>query len=91
MTDLPGVDAWMPAGLCEEGLVERVPLPRLHGPDTPAAEDLPRFVGRLAAALDRQVHRALECRRSAEADCRLLPLTWDGVFARIESGWREIT
>ncbi|MCK7512374.1 MAG: glycosyltransferase [Desulfobacterales bacterium] len=37
MTDLPGVDAWMPAGLCAEGLVERVPLPRLVGADTPGA------------------------------------------------------
>jgi glycosyltransferase involved in cell wall biosynthesis len=90
MTELPGVDAWMPEGLCEEGRVERVPLPRLIGPDTPVAADLPAFVERLAEALSRQLARSLECGRSLEACARLAPLSWEGVFRRIESGWREL-
>ncbi len=91
MTDLPGLDSWMPAGLCENGHVERVALPRLDGPDTPVAEDLPRFVAELAAALTRQVKRTLECGRTPEADCRLEPLTWEGVYTRIEAEWNDLS
>jgi glycosyltransferase involved in cell wall biosynthesis len=90
MTDLPGLDSWMPEGLCAEGLVERVPLPRLIGPDTPQPEDLPAFVERLAAALNRQLHRRLECGRPGDTRCRLEPLTWASVFARMQSSWREL-
>jgi glycosyltransferase involved in cell wall biosynthesis len=90
MTDLPGLDSWMPNGLCAEGLVERLPLPRLTGPDTPQAEDLPAFVERLAEALNRQLHRRLECGRPGDARCRLEPLTWAGVFARMQSSWHEL-
>jgi glycosyltransferase involved in cell wall biosynthesis len=90
MTDLPGLDSWMPEGLCAEGLVERVPLPRLIGPDTPRPEDLPAFVERLAEALNRQLARSLECGRPADPHGRLDPLTWTGVFERMESFWREL-
>jgi glycosyltransferase involved in cell wall biosynthesis len=90
MTDLPGVDSWMPEGLCAEGLVERVPLPRLSGPDTPVADDLPAFVERLAEALTRQLARSLECFRPAEPDDRLKPLSWSGVFEKVQEGYREL-
>ena len=92
MTDLPGLDSWMPAGLSADGLVERVPLPRLTGPDTPHPEDLPVFVERLAAAISRQLARSVECSRAPAArNCRLDPLTWQGVFQTMESSWRELT
>jgi glycosyltransferase involved in cell wall biosynthesis len=90
MTDLPGLDAWMPDRLCAEGLVERVPLPRLIGPDTPQPEDLPVFVERLAEAISRQLARSLECGRKAETEGSLEALTWDGVFKRMQSSWREL-
>jgi glycosyltransferase involved in cell wall biosynthesis len=90
MTDLPGIDSWMPEGLCAEGLVERVPLPRLIGPDTPRSEDLPAFVERLAEALNRQLARSLECGRPVDMRCRLEPLRWAGVFERMQSSWREL-
>jgi glycosyltransferase involved in cell wall biosynthesis len=90
MTDLPGVDSWMPESLCAEGLVERVPLPRLTGPDTPLADDLPIFVERLTEALNRQLARSLECGRAAEADCRLKRLSWSGVFEKVQAGYREL-
>jgi glycosyltransferase involved in cell wall biosynthesis len=90
MTDLPGLDSWMPAGLSAEGLVERVPLPRLTGPDTPQPEDLPAFVERLAEALTRQLRLSLECGRPSDRHCRLDALTWAGVFERIQSSWREL-
>jgi glycosyltransferase involved in cell wall biosynthesis len=90
MTDLPGVDSWMPEGLCAEGRVERVPLPRLTGPDTPVADDLPAFVERLAGALNRQLARSWECGRAAEPDCRLAPLSWSGVFEKVQAEYREL-
>jgi glycosyltransferase involved in cell wall biosynthesis len=90
MTDLPGLDAWMPDRLCAESLVERVPLPRLIGPDTPQPEDLPVFVERLAEAISRQLARSLECGRKAETEGSLEALTWDGVFKRMQSSWREL-
>lgn len=90
MTDLPGVDSWMPEGLCAEGWVERVPLPRLTGSDTPVADDLSAFVERLAEALNRQLTRSLECGRATEPDCRLEPLSWSGVFEKVLAGYREL-
>jgi glycosyltransferase involved in cell wall biosynthesis len=90
MTDLPGVGSWMPEGLCADGLVERVPLPRLTGPDTPVADDLPAFVEQLAEALGRQLSRSLECARAAEPDCRLKPLAWSGVFGKMQAAYREL-
>ena len=91
MTDLPGVDAWkLPAGLCAEGFVKRVQLPRLVGPDTPAPADLPAFVAQLAEALSRQLARSLECGRAAEPDCRLKGLSWSGVFEKVQAGYREL-
>jgi hypothetical protein len=70
--------------------VERVPLPRLIGPDTPRSEDLPAFVERLAEALNRQLARSLECGRPVDMRCRLEPLRWAGVFERMQSSWREL-
>jgi glycosyltransferase involved in cell wall biosynthesis len=90
MTELPGLDSWMPAGLCESGQVERVALPRLTGPDTPLAAELPAFVERLAEAIGRQVARSLACGRGEDACARLAPLTWKGVCAEVESVWREL-
>jgi glycosyltransferase involved in cell wall biosynthesis len=90
MTDLPGIDSWMPEALCAEGLVERVPLPRLTGPDTPVADDLPEFVERLTDALNRQLTRSLECGWAAEPDCRLKPFSWSGVFEKMQAGYREL-
>jgi glycosyltransferase involved in cell wall biosynthesis len=90
MTDLPGVDSWMPEGLCAQGFVERVPLPQLIKADTPVADDLPRFVEELAEALNRQLARSLECGRALGVACRLAPLSWKGVFEKMQAGYREL-
>jgi hypothetical protein len=90
MTDLPGVDSWMPPELCANGCVERVSLPRLIGADTPVADDLPRFVVELAAALNRQLARSLECGRATDVLCRLAPLSWKGVFEKMQAGYNEL-
>ena len=90
MTDLPGIDSWVPDGLCAEGLVERVLLPRLTGPDTPVADDLPEFVERLADALNRQLAASLQFGRATEPDGRLKPLSWSGVFEKMQAVYREL-
>jgi len=88
ISDLPGMDGWMPEGLCEEGLVERVPMPRLVGLDTPHPDDVPVFVDDLAAALSVQLRRAASRSNRPDAACHLAPLTWRGVFEKVKAVYR---
>jgi len=90
VTDLPGLDSWMPENLCADRVVEKVPLPRLTGPDTPVSEDLPRFVDDLADALSRQLEMAAACRGEAGIACRVAGLSWEGVFERIQAAYLEL-
>jgi hypothetical protein len=62
----------------------------LIGADAPVADDLPHFVEELAEALNRQLARSLECGRSSDAACRLAPLSWKGVFEKMQAGYREL-
>jgi hypothetical protein len=71
--------------------VDRVPLPRLVGADTPLPADLPEFVARLAEALERQLAAGIECRRATEPDGRLKPLSWSGVFERMQTEYRQLS
>lgn len=90
VTDLPGMDSWMPEDLCADRLVEKVPLPRLLGPDTPMPEDLPRFVDDLACALSRQLQAAADCRGDAGIACRVAGFSWEGVFEKIQAAYMEL-
>jgi len=90
VTDLPGMDSWMPEDLCADRVVEKVPLPRLTGPDTPVAEDLPLFVEHLAKALSRQLKAAAACRGPSGIACRVAGLSWEGVFEKIQSAYLEL-
>ncbi len=91
VTGLPGMDTWMPDGLCDDGLVERIPLPRLNGPDIPVPEDLPAFVQNLAQALMRQLSRSLDCERPSETDCRLAPFSWRSVFEKMQREYQAFS
>ena len=91
ITDLPGLDSWLPDGLCEDDFVSRVPLPRLIGPDEPVPEDLPRFTTDLADALSRQIDNAVQCGSAAEAACRLEPFSWKAVYERVEREYFKLT
>ena len=84
-TDLPGV-AELAAGL--EGILDRVEMPGLSGPDEPVVDDLPTFVAQLGAAIDAAL--GAEPRAGADLAGRLAAYTWDAVFARIEAVWREL-
>jgi glycosyltransferase involved in cell wall biosynthesis len=90
VTDLPGLDSWMPEGLCADRVVEKVPLPHLIGPDTPAPEDLPRFVDDIADALSHQLEMAAACRGEAGIACRVAGLSWEGVFEKIQAAYLEL-
>lgn len=90
MTELAGIETWMPAGLCAEGVVETVPLPRLVGTDRPVGEDLPRFVADLARAITRQLARAAACEAPPATADRLQSLTWKAVFDRVAVAYREL-
>ena len=60
--------------------------PGLEGPDEPRAEDLPRFVTDLEAALD----RALEAPPGRLPPRGLEPFTWGAVYRRVEAAWLEL-
>lgn len=87
-SDLPGLHQGF--GPAAEGVLDRVPMPRLVGIDTPAPEDLPEFVDRLAVAIESN----LDNRRGDDATQGVSKLlerfTWPAVFRRIERVWLEL-
>jgi len=60
--------------------------PRLTGPDTPLAEDLPEFTQQLARA----IRAAMAAGPSVPEPADLAPFTWNAVFQRVETMWREM-
>ncbi len=61
-----------------------VDMPRLGGVDTPEPADLPAFVERLAAAIDRSLSQP------PPGPLALEPLTWGAVFGRVEVVWTSL-
>lgn len=90
VTDIPGMDSWMPEGIFEDGFAEKVPMPRLIGADTPHPDDLPCFVKNLAQALSRQLSESADCGRASDVFCRLDSLSWKGVFSKVEAAYLEL-
>lgn len=85
-TDLPGARVELWPALAP--VLETVARPRLVGPDQPFEQDLPAFVDDLWRALVRSLEApAIEPRVMAE---RLGGFTWDAVFERVESLWRQL-
>jgi glycosyltransferase involved in cell wall biosynthesis len=91
-TDLPSLDSWLPERLHAEGVVERVPLPRLRDVDEPYPEDIPVFVDRMARAIERQMHRIVE--GPLNWDSCVKPCIdlwgWAAVYKRIEAVYRNL-
>jgi glycosyltransferase involved in cell wall biosynthesis len=87
---LPTVRSWIPEEWREAGYVELVPALATTHADEPVAEDVPRFVADIAAALKRQLkHRqTIQSRRTLAA--KLLPHSWAEVFNRYERVYREL-
>lgn len=91
VTDLPGLDTWLPPDLEENGFVERVPMPRLIRTDEPVTADLPEFVKNLSAAISRQLersHRRASEGNSCVASC-VQALGWRSIFEKIEHVYRD--
>lgn len=87
-TDLPGVTRVLAPHLGQ--WLTTVPLPRLTNVDVPHADDLPRFVDELHAALAEALRRG-PVDFSDPAQClALLPFTWHAVYKRVEAVWRDV-
>jgi len=84
-TALPGIEGELSPTL-GEGL-ETVALPGLESVDEPRPDDLPAFVERLTAAVERALD-APPLRVAPRAAFE--PFTWGAVFDRVEAVWREL-
>lgn len=83
-TSLPGIARELAPRL--GAVLELVEPPALSGVDTPVAAELPAFVDRLEAALD----RALDGPPPTDPGATLKPFTWRAVFERVETVWRSV-
>ncbi len=87
-SNLPGVREGF--GPAMEDVLDRVALPRLIGIDTPAPEDLPKFVDRLSAAIDSNLGNPRGNDSTQRVSELLERFTWAAVFRRIERVWLEL-
>ncbi|MCB1161844.1 glycosyltransferase family 4 protein [bacterium] len=83
-SDLPGLAESLAPSLGEA--LQRVPLPRMLGVDSPDPLELPAFVERLVEALD----AALAAGPPAGPPAGCAEHGWPAVFRRIERHWREL-
>lgn len=92
-TDLPGIRE-MYHNLDDSEWLTRIPLPRMHGIDTPYKEAEDNFVAMLHDAIKQQLERSskVSCRIQPPAGIRtiLQYYTWDNTFKRIESVYKDI-
>ena len=86
-TDLPGVRRELAPRLGPA--LETVELPRLIGVDSPEPADLPAFVQRLGAAIERALDRPDLGDPLRTIPGALSPFAWPAVFERVEAVWRE--
>ena len=91
-TDLPSLGSWLPETLQQEGIVERVPLPRLQHVDEPHPEDIPTFVDRMARAIERQMERIVAAPIDWEACVRpcIGLWGWASVYRKMEAHYRVL-
>lgn len=82
-TALPGVVQQLAPVLGEA--IETVEPPGLRNVDQPVEQDLPAFVERLAAAIERTLQRP----PLPDPQARVAAWTWDAIFAKIERVWRS--
>jgi len=82
-TALPGVVRRLAPAFTEA--LTLVPMPRLEGPDTPVADDLPAFT----EALKRAMADTLGAPTMAVGSDELTPLTWSSVYERVATAWAK--
>jgi len=83
-TDLPGVVGELSPWLGDA--LDTVELPAMETIDRPRSDDLPGFVRRLEAALE----RALDAPPVGDRITALRRFTWPAVFERVERTWRSV-
>lgn len=91
-TDLPSLGSWLPETLHQQGVVERVPLPRLQHVDEPYPEDIPIFVDRMARAIERQIERIVAGPVDWEACVKpcIGLWGWGSVYRKMEAEYRVL-
>lgn len=92
VTDLPGLETWLPANLSATGIIEKVPLPPLMAVDQPHPKALPLFVRQLAAAISRQLQRIADQTAIPPAkvvDC-VNRLSWKHIYLKIEKIYHDV-
>ena len=89
-TDLPGCQELL--AQADVNLVEFIELPSMERIDRPSSRDADRFRSDLAGAIENMVQRILRDSTAGEAEIdRLISTsTWDSVFARIETTYRNV-
>lgn len=92
VTELPGIQCWMPEKLVKAGIVELVPLPNLIGPDVPAPADLPLFMHNLIVAINKQLVRCT--RNEPDWDKEVIPLiesmNWQGIYNKVKQVYKTV-
>jgi glycosyltransferase involved in cell wall biosynthesis len=84
-TSLPGIEQELAPAL--GSALETVALPELDRVDEPRADQLPAFVERLTAAIERAL---IAPPLQTAPPTALASFTWGAVFGRVESVWREL-
>jgi len=87
-TRLPGTERELAPRLGD--VLDLVEPPGLVGVDEPVEADLPGYVDRLEAALERAVTRPALGDPAATMPEVLQPFTWRAVFERVEACWRSL-
>jgi len=92
-TDLPGIRE-MYHNLDESEWLTRIPLPRMHGIDTPYREAEDNFVAMLHEAIKQHLERSSKVSGSLQPPAGIRTIlqhyTWDNTFKRIESVYKDI-
>jgi glycosyltransferase involved in cell wall biosynthesis len=92
VTELPGIQCWLPAEFVRAGIVELVPLPKLIGPDVPDPSALPLFMHNLVTSINKQLIRSTT--REPEWNKEVVPLiesmNWQGIYSKVKQVYEAV-
>ncbi|MFH2020199.1 MAG: glycosyltransferase family 4 protein [archaeon] len=92
VTELPGIQCWLPEEFVKAGIVELVPLPNLIGPDVPDPADLPLFMHNLITAINKQL---INCTTSEpDWDKEVIPfiesMNWQRIYTKVKQVYEAV-
>lgn len=92
VTELAGINCWLPEHLIKSGIVELVPLPKLIGPDIPDPNEIPLFMHNLVTAINKQLARCIK--NEPNWDKEVIPLienmNWQGIYKKVKKVYEEV-